>query len=840
MERIFFGGGSGGTTAPHAHPETDVTGLPADLAAKALATRAITAGTGLTGGGDLTADRTLTVAYGTAAGTATVGNDARLAGNLRTANNLSDVANPATALANLGGTTQAASDIRYSRTFSPMSFGAVGNGSTDDTAALTACVSAAIAGGGIIDLGTKTYKTSSPINISTNFYMRGAGYGGGGIVNNTSDIFTIASSCSQVIFENCTFSASGSGTSGGHVWNASNGPSMSFWRISGVSVTQTSTSHGIWYQTGGGWIDCLVDHNCFFSCSGGATVSPWSMLRAPGGVNSVKFSRMRCLTNGATVPFFNIDPGYQAHTDANVGMTAASTTVTNPSAVATDLGFFVYSSNFTGGGTSLITAVTPGVGYTVQTAATATLSGQSCMIGSKGWDEDIVFDHITWEVCTGGAIRMTGSLDVLIDTCAHWDTTATSDVYHFQTSNTGYPCRNIIVRGGRGGAVSGGAYNFFADSNTSNVLLDSFGAGWAAPAVISSPATQTTIVNPTVTWAGDPFTSSAPGFSAVGINTAVSAGTRLVGATASGPPTGSSNAYLVGDYVVDRTGAIWICTVAGSPGTWVNPTAGAVAPNIQYFSSSGTWTKPAGAKTAYVSLIGGGGGGGSGRRGAAATIRSGGAGGGGGGFTQRMCDAGDLTATVAVTIGTGGTGGAAVTVDNTSGNNGVAGSASYFGGYVTATGSGGGSGGTATGVAGGYAGTGTSPGATGASSSGTGGPGIGTNPCAGAQGGSSGGGITAADVPGNGAGGGVTVTGGAAGSAGVVDSTLPTSGTTTSKGTAGGGPGSGAASITTAAQAGAAGIVGSGGSGGGASLNGFASGAGGAGGPGGCLVITIF
>lgn len=41
-------------------------------------TRLVTAGTGLTGGGDLSADRTLTVAYGTAAGTAAQGNDGRL------------------------------------------------------------------------------------------------------------------------------------------------------------------------------------------------------------------------------------------------------------------------------------------------------------------------------------------------------------------------------------------------------------------------------------------------------------------------------------------------------------------------------------------------------------------------------------------------------------------------------------------------------------------------------------------------------------------------------------------------------------------------------------------
>lgn len=50
------------------------------LANKASASRLITAGTGLTGGGDLSADRTLAVSYGTGSGTAAQGNDARIAG----------------------------------------------------------------------------------------------------------------------------------------------------------------------------------------------------------------------------------------------------------------------------------------------------------------------------------------------------------------------------------------------------------------------------------------------------------------------------------------------------------------------------------------------------------------------------------------------------------------------------------------------------------------------------------------------------------------------------------------------------------------------------------------
>lgn len=49
--------------------------------------------------------------------------------------------------------------------------------------------------------------------------------------------------------------------------------------------------------------------------------------------------------------------------------------------------------------------------------------------------------------------------------------------------------------------------------------------------------------------------------------TGATAASRYVGATASGHPV--TGAFLLGDFSVDQTGVIWICTVAGSPGTWV-------------------------------------------------------------------------------------------------------------------------------------------------------------------------------------------------------------------------------------------------------------------------------
>ena len=50
--------------------------------------------------------------------------------------------------------------------------------------------------------------------------------------------------------------------------------------------------------------------------------------------------------------------------------------------------------------------------------------------------------------------------------------------------------------------------------------------------------------------------------------TGSTAASGYVGGTATGSP--ASGAHLVGDFSVDQTGTIWICTVAGTPGTFVH------------------------------------------------------------------------------------------------------------------------------------------------------------------------------------------------------------------------------------------------------------------------------
>lgn len=116
--------------------------------------------------------------------------------------------------------------------------------------------------------------------------------------------------------------------------------------------------------------------------------------------------------------------------------------------------------------------------------------------------------------------------------------------------------------------------------------------------------------------------------------------------------------------------------------------------DFQEFTASGTWTKPATAQFVLIEMWGAGGGGGSGRR--APHLAGAGSGGGGGSYLTKGFKASDLSSTVAITVGLGGTGGAAVTVDNTNGNAGANGGDTSFGSYAQAFGGQGGTGGTGT------------------------------------------------------------------------------------------------------------------------------------------------
>jgi hypothetical protein len=79
-----------------------------------------------------------------------------------------------------------------------------------------------------------------------------------------------------------------------------------------------------------------------------------------------------------------------------------------------------------------------------------------------------------------------------------------------------------------------------------------------------------------------PFAPSSPG---------ASAATRYVGGTTSGAP--ETGTFEVGDFVVDQTGKVWICTAAGAPGTWVQQSgAGVDLTSDQTVAGVKTFTSP--------------------------------------------------------------------------------------------------------------------------------------------------------------------------------------------------------------------------------------------------------
>jgi hypothetical protein len=84
-----------------------------------------------------------------------------------------------------------------------------------------------------------------------------------------------------------------------------------------------------------------------------------------------------------------------------------------------------------------------------------------------------------------------------------------------------------------------------------------------------------------------------------GLTGAVSA-TRYVGGTASIAPT--TGTFAVGDFVVTLTGRIFVCTVAGTPGTWIEPASILFAP-LASPTFTGTVVVPAAAATTSAPRI---------------------------------------------------------------------------------------------------------------------------------------------------------------------------------------------------------------------------------------------
>lgn len=95
-----------------------------------------------------------------------------------------------------------------------------------------------------------------------------------------------------------------------------------------------------------------------------------------------------------------------------------------------------------------------------------------------------------------------------------------------------------------------------------------------------------TLASPTFTG-----TPQSPVWKSTGTTGANNGSVVLTGSNASGSP--SSGAHLKGEVAGDDTGKLWYCTVAGTPGTWINTGGSAVVTDGDYGDiviSSGVWS----------------------------------------------------------------------------------------------------------------------------------------------------------------------------------------------------------------------------------------------------------
>jgi hypothetical protein len=295
------------------------------------------------------------------------------------------------------------------------------------------------------------------------------------------------------------------------------------------------------------------------------------------------------------------------------------------------------------------------------------------------------------------------------------------------------------------------------------------------------------------------------------------------------------------------TGSVEELSVAGNL-TLASGTLTSASSDVQIFTSSGTWTKPANAKSVNIQLFGGGGGGGGGFKNIIGANRLGGGGGGGGGYLNTIVPASLLSpSAIDITIGAGGAGGAGSTSNGVVGGNGIQGGSTIFGtgvsGAITyiALGGTGGAAGNPTSVTGGVGSLNANNGGQGGS--GNGGNGIPTfvtsSHMMGGAGGGGGGGLNAASAIGTGGQGGrsnvLNLNGGISNGGNGINNVNAVNGLFA----VGSGGGAGQASLTNGGNGGNGGFPASGGGGGGAAESGN-GGNGGTGGAGMAIITTYF
>jgi hypothetical protein len=260
-------------------------------------------------------------------------------------------------------------------------------------------------------------------------------------------------------------------------------------------------------------------------------------------------------------------------------------------------------------------------GVTVTGTPTAGQVLQASSTSAAAWTTPATIDGVT----VSGTASSNQAIVATSSSAASWTTipTAAANTY------TGNQTAPAFIASGLSGATAASRYVGATTSGAPTTgtfvigdhVIDQSGKIWICTTA-GSPGTWTQIGGGGATLAANTFTGNqtAPAFVASGL-TGATAASRYVGATTSGAP--ASGTFVVGDYIVDQTGAIWVCTTAGTPGSWTKGSGGGsstlagdsdvaiTAPSnnqtLLYNTTTSKWTNAAIPVSFYGGILGNGG-----------------------------------------------------------------------------------------------------------------------------------------------------------------------------------------------------------------------------------------
>ena len=475
-----------------------------------------------------------------------------------------------------GHKTLGSLDARYANVFSPMAYGAKGDGTTNDTTAVQAAFTAAAVSRGVVDLGHFQFLTTSPISMPSGIALRGSsGWVGGGVLqgalaNNTTDLFAIPAARTDTSCATTSGSAVVQDTSAGtgDVGQQVSGTGVPARTViiavsAGVSFTMsanaTATSTPTVSLTIGSAISSVLIENCslrttaghVFNCAANSSVSGWVFRNSVLNVAVNNYAIWYMPTNGTYIAM--------TVTDNCVLACNGSGATVNP----------WYINSLSAANCNWWDKITvDGNGITIPFFYLASSSASSYLSSNT-------FRNICVEQTPGGVITALTCDKVLIEgVCVYDTTTFTGSLFVTGAGSGGLRSQNITIReSGRVGGALSSCYDVQCGATDTSIVLQNVGPE-SGSASYSVPAAQTTILGGGIT--------KSPVFTAAGVGSGSNAAARWVGATTTGHPTAGT--YVTGDWITTQDAVVWVCTAGGSPGTWVasgialDATAGDIQP----------------------------------------------------------------------------------------------------------------------------------------------------------------------------------------------------------------------------------------------------------------------